>query len=368
MVQSHVLQFINARVFTATTYFEPGSVVVENGTILYVGDYVPYPNAEVIDCKKQWLIAGCIDVQKYGGHGFLFAQQPSEAALQALVNENAAGGVIQCMVTIPTQPLPIYYQSIDAIKSYWANGGKGILGLHLEGPFINPAKRGAHILEWIQVPTVAMVKELLDYGKDVLKIVTLAPECCDAAVIKLFVDARVKVSAGHSNATYEQAMGFAGNGISMATHLFNAMSPLYHRDVGLPGAALLNPNLSASIIPDGIHVSYATLQLAKKMMGNRLFYITDAVTPTSEGAYPHVFTGDRYTMPDGTLSGSAISMLDGIRNGIKHAGIDTIESIKMANLYPAQVLGIDDKYGSIAVGKAPGLVLVDDQWNGRIIS
>jgi N-acetylglucosamine-6-phosphate deacetylase len=175
-------------------------------------------------------------------------------------------------------------------------------------------------------------------------------------------DAGVVISAGHSNASFEQAREFASRGVKTITHLFNAMSPIHHRAPGLPTAVFESPTLMASIIPDGIHVHYSLLRMAKQLMGERLFYITDAVTPTSEGPYQHVLNSDHYALPNGTLSGSSLTMLQAVVNGITHAGIPPEESLRMATEYPAKLLGIDDDYGSIAIGKKAALLLLNEQW------
>ena len=155
------------------------------------------------------------------------------------------------------------------------------------------------------------------YGKGVIKIVTLAPEQCDDAVLQLFLDSGIVVSAGHSNANYQQATAAFDKGITAATHLFNAMSPLQHREPGLVGAIYNHPAAMSSLVPDGIHVDFAAVRISKKIMAARLFMITDAVTATNGGDYPHVFKGDRYTMPDGTLSGSALTMIKASKPGYR---------------------------------------------------
>jgi N-acetylglucosamine-6-phosphate deacetylase len=205
------------------------------------------------------------------------------------------------------------------------------------------------------------VSTLLKEGKDVIKIITVAPECCDPRFIKMFVDAGIIVSAGHCNAGYAEAKNFSSLGIRLVTHMFNAMSPLHHRDTGLPGAAFEDGQLSASIIPDGIHVSWSALKIAKKQMGERLFFITDSVTETNIGPYQHQLNNDHYCTADGTLSGSAITMLQGVKNAIQYAGISTEESLSMATLYPARAAGIEDDYGSIAPGKKASMLLLNER-------
>jgi N-acetylglucosamine-6-phosphate deacetylase len=148
-------------------------------------------------------------------------------------------------------------------------------------------------------------------------------------------------------------------GIATTTHLFNAMSPLHHRDPGLPGAAFLSGTACASIIADGIHVDYHMVAIAKEIMKERLFLVSDAVEINDRGAYRHVRQNDRFTLPDGTLSGAKLTMLDAVRNCISHAGIDKFEALRMATLYPARLIG-ESRRGVIAPGARADLIILDD--------
>ena len=233
-------------------------------------------------------------------------------------------------------------------------------GLHLEGPWIHPAKKGAHIESLIHPPGLKEVKDLLAYGKDVIKTITIAPEVCPAEVLDLLLSSGIVISAGHSNATYQQAIAAFDNRIPAITHLFNAMSLLHHREPGLVGAALQHRDVVASIIPDGHHVDFAAIALAKKLMGERLFAITDAVTETAEGAYQHQLAGDKYEC-NGTLSGSAISMHKAFVNLVQKVGIDIEEALRMCALYPARLLGMADLYGKIAPGCTAQFVVLNKQ-------
>ena len=245
--------------------------------------------------------------------------------------------------------MDVILQCIDAIKDYWEKGGKGILGMHLEGPFINPIKRGAHIEEWIHTPWLAEIRELLQRSKGVIKIITLAPETCSPQMIEMIREAGVIVSAGHSNASFEIAKTAFDNGITTVTHLFNAMGSIHHRQPGLP-VATINHAPAASIIPDGIHVDYEMVRLAKQAMGERLFFITDAVTECKVGPYRHILKDDRYVLPNGTLSGSALTLQQAVINAVLHCAISLEEAIRMASLYPARVVSETDKFGKIAKG------------------
>ncbi|HVW62384.1 MAG TPA: N-acetylglucosamine-6-phosphate deacetylase, partial [Puia sp.] len=253
--------------------------------------------------------------------------------------------------------------SMDVARSYQSGGGKGLLGIHLEGPYINPVKKGAHIEKFIKKPTVQEIHRLLEKGKGIFKMMTLAPEQCDRECIELLLKNDIIVSAGHSNARYGEAIDGFYQGIPAATHLFNAMSPLQSREPGMVGAIYDNPDVRSSIVCDGIHVDFAAVRISKKIMGDRLFFITDAVTEVQYGEYVHVLKGDRYTLPDGTLSGSALTMLQAVKNGVEKAGIPLPEALRMASLYPAAVAGLEKKWGSIQKGAQADLILLDEQLN-----
>jgi N-acetylglucosamine-6-phosphate deacetylase len=243
-----------------------------------------------------------------------------------------------------------FLKGIDSVGAYMTSGKKGLLGLHLEGPWISKAKKGAHIEAFIKKPGREEVELLLEKGKGIIKMITLAPEQCDDEIINLLMDNGILVSVGHSNATYTQASHAFEMGVPAATHLFNAMSPMQGREPGMVGAIYDDPNVMSSIICDGVHVDFTSVRISKKIMGERLFFITDAVTSIEEGYYHHVFQGNRYTLPDGTLSGSCMTMMSTFKNAIQQAGIPVEESIKMCSTYPAGLMK-DPFLGKIRVGQ-----------------
>jgi N-acetylglucosamine-6-phosphate deacetylase len=208
-------------------------------------------------------------------------------------------------------------------------------------------------------PSLQQAKELLEYGKGVITMITLAPEVCGEEVIELVRSYGVIISAGHSNASYEEATTAFDSGITAATHLFNAMSPLQHRAPGMVGAIFNHSKVMASIVPDGYHVDFAAIEIAKKILKQRLFVITDAVTETTEGGYAHHLEGDRYES-NGILSGSALTMAKSLRNLVDHVGIELDEALRMVSLYPAQVMGKDDSMGKIEKGYDANLVMLDE--------
>jgi N-acetylglucosamine-6-phosphate deacetylase len=301
-----------------------------------------------------------IDLQIYGAQGRLLSVYPEADSLYKLNDYSRSGGAANCLPTVATNSYPVFHQAIDAIKDYWNKGGEGILGIHLEGPWINPVKRGAHIDSYIHTPSLQQAKDLLAYGKGIIKMMTLAPEQCSDEVIDLILADNIVISAGHSNATYKEAKESFAKGVTAVTHLYNAMSALQHREPGLVGAAMNDDKVMASIIPDGYHVDYAAIQVAKAIMKDRLFVITDAVTDTVEGDYQHILTRDKYETA-GILSGSALTMSKAVQNLVNHVGVELGEAIKMCSLYPARLMGLDSKLGKIEKGYDAKLVLLNEQ-------
>ena len=190
--------------------------------------------------------------------------------------------------------------------------------------------------------------------------ITLAPEVCSAEIMQLIRNEGILISAGHSNATYEEATEAFDEGITTVTHLYNAMSPLQHRAPGMVGAVLAHNKVHSSIIADGHHVDFAAIKIAKSIMKERLFVITDAVTDTAEGLYQHQRSGDKYEC-GGTLSGSAITMFQSFKNLVNKVGIEADEALRMCSLYPARVLGCEGQYGKIAPGYTAQFVVIDKQ-------
>lgn len=350
--------FFNARIFNGEKFIDHTSVLMEKGQILDLA-WSPSEFEGIVseDLGGKILAPAFIDLQIYGGNGKMFSHELSSESIQATYDYSRAGGAAFFMITMATNSMENFYKGIDAAREYLSNGGQGLLGLHMEGPFLNAEKKGAHIEKFIHQPTVKEVEELLKYGEGVLKMMTIAPENCDDKVVDLLKEAGILLSAGHTNATYAQGMK-AFEKIPAATHLFNAMSPLQHRAPGMVGAIFDHPLVKSSLVCDGIHVDYAAVRISQRLMGRRLFYITDAVTEVKEGEYTHLFRGDRFTLPDGTLSGSSLTMLQSVYNGVHHAKIPLEDSLAMATSVPASLL--DQEIGKFEKGYSGSMVLLEE--------
>ncbi len=364
--------FVNGIIFTGKEIICGKALIVEHEKIqgMLPAESIA-EGAKIIDCENCFIAPGLIDLQIYGGGGYLFSNNPSSAALHAMIDSLVASGTTGFMLTLATNSIQIFREAIQVVKE---NPHPSLLGLHFEGPYINPVKRGAHLIEYIKRPEKNEVEELLKEAEGTLKMMTIAPEMCDPEIIQLLKDNGVLISAGHSNATFEEANEGFKNGIAATTHLFNAMSPFHHRDTGLPGATYLNENVSASIIADGIHTDFNTVSISKKIMKERLFLITDAVEENMHGAYVHVKQKDRFTLPDGTLSGSCLSLLQAVKNCVNHVGIPLEEALRMASTYPAKLIHSTNT-GKIEAGCRADLVIFTNDFlvkyvmvNGRIMN
>ncbi len=235
-------------------------------------------------------------------------------------------------------------------------------GLHVEGPFINPVKRGAHSDAMVRPPSWFELMELIEKGKDVIKVMTIAPECFDDALLDLLKTTGWAISAGHTNATAVELNAYFDKGFNLATHLYNAMRPLESRELGVVGTIFDRTDVHASIIADGYHCDYGALRIAKKLLGERLFLISDATFAKYEGTrfefegFVTNYDGERFTNDQGLLAGSCITLLDAVRNCIQRAGLEADEVFRMATAYPARHLRMDHELGYLKPGYVANVV------------
>jgi len=346
-------------IYTGDEKIKGRVIIIENGSIKGLVDDKDIPGGlEIINYAGCSIAPGLIDLQIAGAGGYLFSENPTAEALEAMTESIVKSGTTAFLIAVPTNSFDAYREMFEVLRN---NPHPAVLGLHLEGPYINKERGGAHNRIFIRQADKNELKTLLDEAGGIIKMMTLAPELCNKEFIKLLNEYEIVVAAGHSNASFKEAMEGFGWGVGTVTHLFNAMSPFHHRDPGLPGAALLSENACASIIADGIHVDYSAVSLAKKIMRERLFLVSDAVEENTGGAYPHVRRDDRFTLPDGTLSGSGLTMLRAVRNCVENAGIQMEEALRMASLYPARLMG-SLNCGSIRQGNRANLTVFDHNY------
>jgi N-acetylglucosamine-6-phosphate deacetylase len=352
--------FTNATILTGSETISGKSLLIRNDRIeAIIGPATEPEDANIIDCNGSFISAGLIDLHIAGGGGYLFAANPTAEALKAITDAITLSGTTGFLIAIPTDTPEVYNEVIRVVRE---NPHPAVLGLHIEGPYISTLRRGAHIKELIRIPTIENVKALIEEGQGVVKMLTVAPEVCEPGIIELLNENGIVVAAGHSNATLREGVNGFRQGIKTTTHLFNGMSQLHHRDPGLPAAVFETEKAYASIIADGIHVDYSMISIAKKLMKDRLFLISDAVEENLKGTYLHVRQSDRFTLPDGTLSGSLLTMMKAVRNCVEHVGIPLEEALRMASSYPAEVMNISDR-GKILPGYKADLVVFDKDYN-----
>lgn len=355
-----VYALTNAAVFTGRERTTGKVILIENDFIIGLVDPGSIPiSAKVVDYSGCFISPGLIDLQIAGGGGYLFSEDPSQKALIAIIESIIKSGTTGFLIVIPTNSFETYRKVIKVLKQ---NSHPALLGCHLEGPYINKEKGGAHNMDYIKKPDKKEIIGLLDEADGMVKMITLAPELCDSDFIRSITDYDIVVAAGHSNATFKEAKKGFEWGIKSTTHLFNAMSQFHHRDPGLPGANFISENVYASIIADGIHVDYNTVSIAKKIMKDRLYLVSDAVEENLNGAYLHTRKKDRFTLPDGKLSGSVLTMLDAVRNCVQYIGIEPDEALRMASTYPAQVIDSSDR-GYISESYKANLTIFDRNYN-----
>ena len=353
--------FLPREIFTGHEILTNHAVLVRDEKVVKIVPAEAIPKNYLTRELREYMLAPAfIDLQIYGGNGKLFSTELTTEALEATYEYCLQGGCTRFMITMATNSIEKFLNGIEVVKNYWNIGGKGLIGLHLEGPYLNPVKKGAHLEKFIKKPTIPELEMLLTKGKSVVRMMTIAPEVCEKDAIDYLLKSKILVSAGHSNASYGEAINGFYQGIPAATHLFNAMSPLQGREPGMVGAIYDHTEVMSSIVCDGIHVDFASVRISKKILGDRLFFITDAVAEVTHGEYHHLFKGDRYTLPDGTLSGSALSMLQCVKNAVEKVGIPLPEALRMASLYPAKLIGEQKNWGCIEPGSAAHFVLIDE--------
>ena len=314
------------------------------------------------EANKIFAVPGFIDLQIYGGGGRLFSAEPTVESLQIMEDDLLKKGTTGFLACMATNTPEVFNECIKVAKEH-SPSARNFLGLHLEGPFLNPKRLGAHVPEFVRKASLDEIKALLDFGDGVIKMMTIAPELQDDKVIQYLLDHNVVVSLGHSNATFDEATAAYNKGIQTTTHLFNAMSPIHHREPGIPTAVFSHDKAMASIIADGQHLNFEVVKFAQKLLKERLFLITDAVTECSTGPYQHVANGDKFVMPDGTLSGSSLTMLQAVKNCVSHCDIDLIDALNMATIYPAKLIAKNDSIGKIDKGYEGNILLLDQELN-----
>jgi N-acetylglucosamine-6-phosphate deacetylase len=326
--------------------------------------------ALAVDLEGQLLFPGFIDVQVNGGGGVLFNEDPNPESIRAIGAAHRRFGTTGFLPTLISDDLDTIGQAIDAVQSALDGGMPGVLGIHIEGPFLNWARRGVHDSKHLRPLDTSLVSLLsrLRGGRTVL---TLAPEMTTPDIIAKLVASGVLVSAGHSEASFDATTAAIAQGLRGFTHLFNAMARIEPRDPGIAAAALYDEKTWCGIIVDGHHVDPIMLKLALRCKPHdRFMLVTDAMPVVGSAQTTFVLQGRTIRVVDGicrdengTLAGTALDMASAVRNAVSLLGLDIVEAARMASEYPAEFLGLGLELGRIAPGYRANLVLMDDELN-----
>ncbi|GAL32895.1 N-acetylglucosamine-6-phosphate deacetylase [Vibrio maritimus] len=360
----------NGKVFTGTDVLTNHAVIIDGDTIQsIVHESELSASIERIDLNGANLSPGFIDLQLNGCGGVMFNDEITAETIHIMHRANLKSGCTSFLPTLITSSDENMRQALSAARDYHNQYQNHSLGLHLEGPYLNVAKKGIHSPDFIRQSDEAMI-DLICEHRDLVAKVTLAPEQNAPEHIQKLRDAGIVVSIGHTNATYEEARRGFDSGITFATHLFNAMTPMTGREPGVVGAIYDTPDVYAGIIADGFHVDYANIRIAHKVKGEKLVLVTDATAPAGADMEYFIFVGKKVYYKDGkcvdengTLGGSALTMIEAVQNTVEHAGIALDEALRMATLYPAKAMGIDNKLGRIRKGMVANLTVFDRDFN-----
>ncbi|MBF4494202.1 N-acetylglucosamine-6-phosphate deacetylase [Flavobacterium sp. MR2016-29] len=356
---------VNATVHTGNEIINNGTVIIENGIIISVQKEIPN-DIETIDLQGKHIASGFIDIQINGGEKHYFSQNPTEETIQDIYDSSLKYGttyMLPCLISSSNETI---LKGIEAIRHYREKYNNGVIGMHLEGPFLNPLKRGAHSIDQVRKPTNAELEEIIRLGKDVIKVITIAPECFTDEQLQMLLESDIIISIGHSTITHKQAQVYFSKGVKLVTHLFNAMTQFGHREPGLVGAVFENENVYAPVILDGAHCDYAAAKVAYKLKHEKFFLISDA---TFLGRKVDSFQWDNfdahlengfYRNKDGNLAGATISMLEAVQNAYNHLGVSVDEAIKMATSNVANAIGLENKIGKIKSGFPASFVKFND--------
>ena len=362
-----MLVLTGARLFDGEGFLDDCALIVQGGAIVSVTPNAERPRGGTErDLSGGILAPGFIDWQVNGGGGTLFNETPTVEGIRAIVEAHRKFGTTAMLPTVITDAPGTLAAALEAARV--ASGEiPGAIGVHVEGPFIDPRRKGAHPPEWIRPMRESDAAALIAARSGVMA-VTLAPASVSSERVAELAKSGIVVSLGHSDATTEEARAVFDAGATAVTHLFNAMSQLSHRAPGVVGAALTDPRVICGFIADGYHVHEAATRVALKTKGvGGIALVSDAMPPAAGG--PKIYelngrrvtqTGLRLTLEDGTLAGAAITMLDAVRYVHQTLGLGLADALTMASLTPARLLKIDSNFGRLKRGFRADLVHLGD--------
>ena len=337
------------------------------GKICGVTDEVP-ADAEVIDAVGNYVAPGLVDIHIHGylGEDTCDAKPEGIKKMAYGIAKNGVTAFLPTTMTVSKKEIVAALNTVRSLKEeskHW--DGAEIIGVHAEGPFINPSKKGAQAEENILVPDADFIME----HSDIITSVTLAPEMDKdhACIKKLAAESHVLISMGHTDAKFEEAMSAVKDGVSHVTHLFNAMSAVAHRNPVVVGAALASDNVSVEVIADTFHINPGLYTIIEKAKGDKMVLITDCTRaggmPDGEydlGGQPIFLKGIECRLADGTIAGSVLKLNDAVKNVLAHTALPVYKVFRMASLNPATAIHCGDRIGSLEAGKDADIIIADE--------
>jgi N-acetylglucosamine-6-phosphate deacetylase len=357
------------RVFDGRGWHRSAAVMVQDGRIAGLASpgEIPsdWPQSRVP--AGVFVTAGFVDLQVNGGGGVLLNDQLTPDGMRAIARAHRRYGTTACLPTLITDTREHMRSAIAAARS--VAGHDGVLGLHLEGPFISPQRPGVHRPDRIVQPRVGDLEQLCELAGAGRSLVTLAPECVPAGFVMMLASAGVRISIGHSEASAAVVVQAVAEGATGVTHLFNAMPPFSARAPGIVGTALSEPRLTAGLIVDGIHVDPVSVRAAFAAKGaDRIALVTDAMPTVGTSLDRFELVGraiklvdGRLTTEEGTLAGAQLDMASAVRNAVRLAKVPLEDALRAASLTPAQFLGVANERGAIVPGARADLVALTDK-------
>jgi N-acetylglucosamine-6-phosphate deacetylase len=361
---------VNGRVLTGQGIVSGQTLLLSGARIEALVDPLDARCAAAVslDLHGQLLLPGFIDVQVNGGGGVLFNDDPNPESIRAIGAAHRRFGTTGFLPTLISEDLGAIERAISAVQASLKAAVPGVLGIHIEGPFLNWARRGVHDAKHLRLLDLSCVS-LLGRPRAGRTVLTLAPELTTPETIAQLAACGILVCAGHSDASYAQTSAAISHGLRGFTHLFNAMARLEPREPGIVGAALYDENTWCGIIVDGHHVDPVVLKLALRCKRHdRFMLVTDAMPAVGSTEPSFLLQGRTIRVIDGicrdengTLAGTALDMSAAVRNAVSLLGLDIAEAARMASEYPAEFLGLGHELGRIAPGYRANLVLVNDE-------
>ncbi|UMZ74938.1 N-acetylglucosamine-6-phosphate deacetylase [Natranaerofaba carboxydovora] len=364
---------VNAVIYTGDEVLKNKAIIISGEIIHSIVDESNIPeDLKVIDLNHCNVSPGFIDLQVNGGGGLLFNDYLSVKSLKVIFDAHMRYGTTSFLPTIISTSKDNILRGIETVREAMKTGELGVVGLHLEGPYINEEKKGIHLASHIKKAKTEELLELIKFNQDVIKIITLAPEIFEEEQLKEMVKSDIIVSAGHSNCSFKEAKRAFEMGVSKVSHLFNAMSQLHSREPGLVGASLLDNKVWSSIIPDGYHVDFNSLKIAYQMKKDKIIIVTDSMPPVGSDINEFYLEdqkinceGYRCTDKNGRLAGSALDMSGAVKNCVNNIGISLEEALRMASTYPAKIIGKDKDLGRVKDGYLADLVIFNNSLDVR---